>query len=387
MDLCISLQTMRIGFDAKRIYHNTTGLGNYSRTLVNSLAESFPDHQYYLYNPKPSRLYTPEKDMIYEVGPTRSFDKIFSGLWRSRNMVRDMQGQLDLFHGLSNELPLGIDKSGIPSVVTIHDLIYERYPDQYAKADRKIYSRKVKKACEVAHRVLATSEITKNDLISFYQVPETKIQVHHQSCHPRFYNVVPQTLRQILRSRYKVPENFILYVGSIIERKNLLSLVKAFQVLNNRDIQVLVIGRGDLYEKKVWSYILRNDLSYYFVRMNDRWSYRDLEDMMPALYQMAKCLVYPSHYEGYGIPVLEAHASGCPVLTTAGSSMAEIAGDAALYFNSESPEEIAAQIQSVLTDHPLRLNLIQKGKTRAQALNRFSTAQKMMDIYREITGL
>lgn len=184
-----------------------------------------------------------------------------------------------------------------------------------------------------------------------------------------------------------MPENFILYVGSIIERKNLMSLVKAFQLLRRDDIQVLVIGRGDYYEKKVWQYIFKNDLSHYFVRMNDRWSYRDLEDMMPALYQMAKCFVYPSHYEGYGIPVLEAHASGCPVLTTAGSSMAEIAGDAALYFNAESPEEIAAQIQRVMSDHPLRLNLIQKGKSRAQALNRFSTAQKMMDIYREISGL
>jgi hypothetical protein len=135
---------MNIGFDAKRNFHNTTGLGNYSRTLIKGLAEYYPEHQYYLFNPKPSDKFSkPRFDNVHEVLPQGFLAKKFSSAWRSKWVAKDLQKfGIQLYHGLSHEIPIGIELTSIPSVVTIHDLIFERYPEQFNKIDVQIYRKK-----------------------------------------------------------------------------------------------------------------------------------------------------------------------------------------------------------------------------------------------------
>ena len=125
---------MNIGFDAKRAYHNGTGLGHYSRTLIRSLAEYFPQHEYYLFNPKPSELFKLNGKNIHEVLPSKLLHKTLSSVWRSTWIKKDLEKlNIDLYHGLSNEIPLDIHKTDIKSVVTIHDLILERFPNNILK--------------------------------------------------------------------------------------------------------------------------------------------------------------------------------------------------------------------------------------------------------------
>src|SRR5829696_3916129 len=186
---------MNIGFDAKRAYHNGTGLGHYSRTLIRSLAEYFPQHQYFLFNPKPTDLFHLNGKNIHEVLPSKLLHKTLSSVWRSTWIKNDLEkNEIDIYHGLSNEIPFDIQKSGLRSVVTIHDIIFEHYPEQYSRIDVEIYKRKFRYSCEHADKIIAISEQTKKDIIEFYKTREEKITVCYQSCNPAFTKKVDEQL-------------------------------------------------------------------------------------------------------------------------------------------------------------------------------------------------
>ncbi|MEO6440600.1 MAG: glycosyltransferase family 1 protein, partial [Chitinophagales bacterium] len=241
---------MNIGFDAKRAYHNGTGLGHYSRTLLGLLSEYYPDHHYYLFNPKASEKFKLKGNNFHEIVPTGIVNKLFNSAWRSSWVTKDLQKlRIDLYHGLSHEIPSGINKTGIKSVVTIHDLIHERYPEQYNPIDVKIYSIKFRFACEHANKIIAISEQTKKDIIEFYKIPEKKISICYQSCHPAFGKTVSEAEKRKVIETYQLPDEFFLYVGSIIERKNLLNICKAFFLTRNEmNVPLVIVGDGGRYK-------------------------------------------------------------------------------------------------------------------------------------------
>ena len=253
---------MNIGFDAKRAYHNGTGLGHYSRTLIRSLAEYFPQHEYFLFNPKPSELFELNGRNTHEILPSKLLHKTLSSVWRSTWIKNDLEKMaIDIYHGLSNEVPLDIHKTAIKSVVSIHDLIFERYPAQYSRIDVEIYKRKFIYACDHADKIIAISEQTKNDIMEFYKTPEQKITVCYQSCNPAFANPVNENIRQQIKEKYSLPDEYFLYVGSIIERKNLLGICKALYLLrNDLKIPLVVIGDGTKYKQQVKDFIRQNGL-------------------------------------------------------------------------------------------------------------------------------
>ena len=169
---------MNIGFDAKRAFHNGTGLGHYSRSLIKSLSTYHPNHKYYLFNPKAGGAFSLKAGNIHEIQPSGFLNRTFSAGWRSSWVKNDLKKyKINLYHGLSHEIPFGIRQAGIPSVVTIHDLIHERFPAQYNRIDVKIYDHKFRYACTNADRVIAISEQTKRDIIEFYKVAPEKISV------------------------------------------------------------------------------------------------------------------------------------------------------------------------------------------------------------------
>ena len=243
---------MNIGFDAKRAFHNTTGLGNYSRTLITSLAQFYPQHQYFLFNPKPSKKFPkPPFENVHEVLPGSFLSKTFSSLWRSKWVVKDLrESGIQLYHGLSHEIPVGIDKTSIPSVVTIHDLIFERYPEQFSKIDVQIFRKKFRYACQHANRIIAISKQTGQDIVEMYGIDEGKIDICYQSCDPAFAQQVDEKEKELIRGRFGLPPSFFLYVGSIIERKNLLNICKALQLMpESRYIALVVILNWKGYKK------------------------------------------------------------------------------------------------------------------------------------------
>ena len=382
---------MNIGFDAKRAYHNGTGLGHYSRTLIRSLAEYFPQHEYFLFNPNPSELFFLKGANVHEVLPSNLLHKTLSSVWRSTWIKNDLEKQeVDIYHGLSNEIPLDIYKTGIKSVVTIHDIIFERFPEQYSRIDVEIYKRKFKYACDHADKVIAISNQTKKDIIEFYKTPEEKIAVCYQSCNPAFAETVSDKIKQQIKDKYSLPEQYFLYVGSIIERKNLLGICKAIYLLrNDLKVPLVVIGDGTKYKQQVKDFIKQNGLDDQIIFLSENplakvaSSFLRAEDF-PAIYQMATAMIYPSFFEGFGIPVLEALWSRLPVITSNVSSLPEAGGDGVYYVNPNSAEEIAEGMRKILNDKAFAETLKEKGRQHAQNFIQRKCVADVMKIYENL---
>jgi glycosyltransferase involved in cell wall biosynthesis len=380
---------MNIAFDAKRAFHNSTGLGHYSRTLIRSLSVFYPEHEYFLFNPKPGSFELKALN-IHEVLPNKFFHKLFSGAWRSSWVKQDLpKYNVDIYHGLSHEIPMGIQKTGIPSVVTIHDLIHERFPEQYNPIDVKIYDKKFRYACEHADLVIAISEQTKQDIIHYYQTPAEKIRVCHQSCNPMFGQTVDDSEKKSIQKKYQLPDHFFLYVGSIIERKNLLNICKAmFMIRNEVHIPLVVIGNGGKYKEQVKDFIRQNGLENKIIFLSETKlaqtpGFKTATDF-PAIYQLATALIYPSFFEGFGIPVLEALWSRTPVITSNRSSLPEAGGDGAYYVDPESSEDISIAMKDVLRNRELANSQIEKGWVYAQKFTQLKCAEKIMRVYQEL---
>ena len=378
---------MRIGFDAKRAYHNGTGLGHYSRTLIQSLAECFPEHEYYLVNPKTPSQFTFSHPSIREVLPTGLFNKIYSAAWRSSWVTKDLKRLgINLYHGLSHEIPFGIEKTDIKSVVTMHDLIPERHPEQYAAWDVLIYKKKFRFACEKADHIIAISNQTKEDIINYYGIDPDKITVCYQSCNPSFAQTISDEQKEVIRKKYNLPLQFFLSVGSIIERKNLLLIIKAMQELKGiLDIPLVVIGDGAKYKQQVKDLIKKSGLEKKVIFLNEEETAQDLDFKkaidFPAIYQMAIALIYPSFFEGFGIPVLEGLWSKVPVITSNVSCLPEAGGKGAYYVNPNSSEELATAMKRVYLDHDLANTLKQLGWDHSQDFTPAKCASNVMDVY------
>lgn len=374
---------MRIGFDAKRAFQNRTGLGNYSRTLVTSLAENYPAHEYVLFAPKVKPLYQPPPAVV-TITPQRTLHRLLKSAWRSRWVSGELKSHgIDIFHGLSAELPFGIHRTGVRSTVTMHDLIFERYPKQYNPIDVATYRKKAKYACQAAGQVIAISEQTKADLIEFYGVPEEKIPVCYQACDPSFQAPRnPQAIREML-VRYQLPSEYFLYVGSVIERKNLARIAEAMAQLKGRlNVPLVVLGDGGAYKKQVKNYLADKGIVGRVIWLNEEssFSFRDL----PALYQGALALLYPSTFEGFGIPILEALWSHTPVITSTGSCFAETGGNAALYVDPFRADSIADGMLRVAESPSLRQEMTEKGIIHAQRFTPEKCAAGVMDVYQKL---
>lgn len=366
-----------IGFDAKRAFYNQSGLGNYSRNLLHALEKNNPDNAYYLFTPKIRDRYKVEdEDKFNLVNPTGTFYRTISSLWRLTFMKDEIKNRkIDIFHGLSQELPLGIKNTGSKSIVTVHDLIFMRFPEFYNWIDAKIYYLKLLHACRVADHIVAISEQTRTDLIRFLHLPPEKISVIHQGCNSLFWKTCSKEFFQNVRTRYNLPEKYLLYIGTIEERKNLMGIIRAIH-LKNIDIPLVAIGRkiGDYYIK-VREYITSNNIK------NIYFPDRVLTDELPAIYQNAECFVYPSFFEGFGIPLLEAIVSGTPVITSKKGCFAEAAGPGSIYIDPYDPEMIGEAILRVINDKEVRTRMITVGSDYSNNFREDVIAGEYMKLY------
>ena len=376
---------MRIGFDAKRIFHNFRGLGNYSRTLVEGLQKYYPDNEYLLYTPPFNDGRAEEWLRKYPnfevVKPSGVLSRNLTSVWRSLLLSNTLKkDQLDIYHGLSHELPPGIQKACKKSVVTIHDLIFLRFPEFFPWIDRKDYFKKFTHACESADLVLAICEQTKSDLIEFLKVPEEKIRVAYQSCHPRFYNkVAPADIKYTLE-KAGISQPYILYVGAIEERKNALSLVKAFSRIDqHRDHQLVLIGRGKEYLRQIEKTVTELGLTDQVKILSN------IEDPdLPALFQGAKLFCYPSFFEGFGIPILQALFSEVPVITSTGSCFPEAGGVGTVYIDPKDIEELACEISNVLEDDEKQAMMKRVGREHVEKFHWQNTSGQLNTTFREL---
>ena len=371
---------MRIGFDAKRLYRNFTGLGNYSRAVLRDLGQFFPDQTYHLYTPSIHQTTETRPFLESETYRTHQYTGRLEWLWRSYLVVEQLQNDgIDLYHGLSHELPINIQRSGIKSVVTIHDLIFEIYPSTYSALDRQIYHWKFKRACCTADKIVAISESTKRDIVQYYDIDPNKIEVVYQSCHPLFYEALSTEVDRSVLRRYQLPSEYLLYVGSITERKNLEIVVEAYEQLSpDERIPWVIVGQGKKHQKKLIELINGKGLSRWVIWIDDLTDNRQLR----SIYCRAAALIYPSLYEGFGLPVVEALLCRTPVITSRTSSLPEAGGPHSLYVDPQCSDEVAEVIRKLLGDSAHRAAMKQKGYHYAtKKFARKIVTKQMINLY------
>lgn len=377
---------MKIAFDAKRYFNNTTGLGFYSRTLVDGLRRYFPEHEYQLYTPyhRGTLVSNPSGIQL----PDRPLGRVFHPLWRSKWIVNQLKrNQVEIFHGLSHELPIGLKKAGIPSVVTMHDLIFMRYPELYPRLDRFFYQKKYRQAANEADIVVAISEQTKLDLENFFNTPPEKIRVIGQSCDPVFgqYSLLndPKRERLPLPENLQIPhEHYLIAVGSLTPRKNWHRLIEAIALVQQVGFQIplVAVGTGNsAYAQSLPELAKQHQVEVFWLNQHIA------SKALAALYQRATALVYPSVFEGFGIPILEALTVGIPVVTTRGGCFEEVGGGAALYADPLSPMAIAQEIIKVL-DTQNRQTLLAAAPAQIRQFDPEQICREWIGVYQSLVA-
>jgi len=334
---------MRIGFDAKRYYHNSTGLGNYARNLIEGLRQYAPEIELRLYDCK--------------------------GFERSFSMARlAVQDGCDIFHGLSNSLPFDIGSRAVKSIVTVHDLCWRTFPSMYHTSDILIHDLKCHFAVKHADCIIAISESTKNDIVHHYGIDPEKIKVIYQSVDSMYFEPIDKTAARTQLSEClpqlggsaipQLAHDYILCVGSINARKNQLNAMKALAALSpeNRP-QLVICGKGD----KKYTALCRDYANRNLRPADVLWIDNADNRTLKLLYGAALAMLYPSFYEGFGLPVVEALLQRTPVITSTLSSLPEAAGPGALLVNPSDVGAISDALAHLLDDSSLRLSLATQG--------------------------
>jgi glycosyltransferase involved in cell wall biosynthesis len=371
---------IKIGFDAKRLFENHTGLGNYSRTLVQNLATYHPKNQYELFAPRAVQNF--DTAPFFQSPFRPHFSQHFSkNWWRTSAITNDLQREnIQIYHGLSHELPLGIQKTDIKSVVTIHDIIFKRFPNQFPLFQRLLYDFKWKYACQNADAIIAISEHTKRDIIEYYHIPPEKIHVIYQACDERFLQPCASDNLQEIRKKYNLPSEYLLYVGSVIERKNVLNLVKSLLFLP-KDVQIplVIVGNGKRYMQEIKQYIAENALENRVF-----WRNNVSNEDLPAIYQGAAVFIYPSLYEGFGIPLIEAAFSKVPIVTSKFSSLPEAAGAFCEYPDVFSPKSMAESVEKLLKNMSYQQLNVENSYHYAQRFTGYKVTNELINLYGQL---
>jgi glycosyltransferase involved in cell wall biosynthesis len=348
---------MKIGYDAKRLFTNFTGLGNYSRSLVSLYHLAYTQEEIFLFTPviqEDPRTVPFLNSSSYQIIRPKGFKP----LWRTADIIKDIhRSGVDVFHGLSHELPMGISRLDIGTVVTMHDLIFKYYPQDNSWIDRTIYDMKWKHASMTADRIVAISEQTKKDLVHYYNIGPEKIQVIYQSADPIFSRAISTEELEMVKQHYHLPAVYNLYTGSVISRKNLLCIIEAMiRMKPSERVPLVIIGHGKDYKKTVQHRAEEGNISESLIWMGSP----RFEDF-PAIYRGAQMMIYPSFHEGFGLPVIEAMHTGIPVITSDRSSLAEAGGDAAMLINPSDPESLLHAMSILQSDPKMREDKIRKG--------------------------
>ena len=374
---------LTIGYDAKRAVSNGTGLGNYCRTLLNDLGTIDTTDSFRLYVPDlgrddlRSQLDMP-RNMSF-VTPANKLVKPLRSLWRIKGIVNDLKRDgVDIYHGLTGELPLGLSEAGIKSVVTIHDLIFMRCPEYYNPVDVAIYKWKFRNTCKQADRIIAISECTRRDIMELGEIDDSRIHVVYQSCDTRFRQQVSPEQKQDVRVRYSLPKRYVLFVGTIEERKNALLAAQALPYLSD-EIHLVLVGRQTAYAKTITSFARQNGLTNR-IHMLSGVPTSDLY----AIYQQAECFVYPSRYEGFGIPVIEAIQSRLPVIACTGSCLEEAGGPDNVYVDPDEPQEMAMAIKSITDNPDAARQIVTRSLDYIRRFENGNVAQEMLNVYRSL---
>ena len=269
-------------------------------------------------------------------------------------------------------------------ITTIHDMTYELYPETMDKRNLKRIKDDIQYSVDRSDKIITVSESSKNDIIKFLNVDESKIEIVYNGVdYNKFNKSYTEEIKLRVRKKYNLPQDYILYMGTLEPRKNIDSIIEAFALLKKQEgfdnIKLVIAGKkGWLFES---IFDLVNKLN-----LKDQVVFTDYVDEIDKtiIYNMAELFVFPSLYEGFGIPVLEAMASSVPVITSNSSSLPEVAGDSAVLVEAKDIKGISESMNRILSDSNLRKDMIEKGHVQAKKFTWEASAEKLYNIYKEV---
>ena len=366
---------LRIAYDAKRAYLNYRGLGNYCRNLFAQMAEYYGGNRYWLCTPQDKGLYPWLNEKPFERVLPGGLWSMMPSLWRRYGIPGALKDKkIDIYHGLSQELPEGIEKLGCKTVVTMHDAIFLRYPELYSATYRRSFVRRNTSACQRADLIVAISEQTKRDYIEFFGVEERRIRVVYQGCNELYWREVSEADKQRVRDLFGLPREYALCVGALEERKNQVRIIEAIAGSGN-NIPLVLVGRGN----EEYKHRLKECAKHYGVPL--QFIEKAGQEDLPAIYTMATLFVYPSLFEGFGIPILEAARCQVPIITSSGTCFEEIAGEGALYVPPTDSEAIGDAIRMSLQERTATQKRVETALRNTGKFCAEQRAREMMDVY------
>ena len=366
---------MKIGIISEAINDkNVTGIGTYTYNLLKILQVKSKHNRYFSINHLNIKMF--DHDTLIVENPFKQILQTY--MWYPYLIIRLRKTDLDLIHNPS-QIPTFF-KPAQKYIITVCDLTPLKFPKEHKIGKELIYKLLYPRTLKYSDRIIAISCSTKQDLINHFKIPDNKIKVIHLAADEKFQ---PPEKKSILKfkTEYNLNYPFILYVGTLEPRKNIPTLIKAFYNLKKYNLphKLVIAGKKGWKYKSIFETIEKLDLQDDVIFTG----YVPSEDL-PALYSAADLFVYPSLYEGFGLPPLEAMSCGCPVITSNSSSLPEVIGDAGIMIDPYDIDLLASSMYEVLTNDELKADMIKKGLERAKMFSWEKCARETLEVYEEV---
>ena len=372
---------MHVAINATALKANRSGVGWFISEVLRNLPGSAEGQTYSIFFNKAFVAREPfTHPLVQMYSSAIATDRLYSRLLWENVQLPSLVRQLrpDVFHGNAFALPLA--NLGIPTVVTVYDLVHRVLPKSQTWIFRQYLDRIVPHSCRRATRVIAISEATRRDLIEIYGVPSKKIDLTYGGAAPRFFAEPDEKKLRTVRQKYALPNEFALTIGDLDPRKNLLTAIRACGTLARDSLPLPLVLAG----KKISdSHSLELATEVERLGLGDRviFTGRLEDDELASFYRAATLFLFPSHYEGFGLPAVEAMASGTPVVASTGGALPEVVGDAGMVVPPDDVEGFAAAIRRICGNPGFRDELIAKGYSRAAEFTWENTARKTAEVY------
>ena len=373
---------MKICIDGRAAtLYRGTGIGNYTYQIINNLHQIDFLNEYNILTPEASSLKSPKKNNFNYLSSSTNDKKNFWEFINTKNPKENIIG--DVYHIPQNGI--GFSKpNDIKTVITLHDIIPMKMPDTVSETFLKIFNENIQNILDNTDGIITVSNFSKEDISKTFSYPKEKIFVTHLAAEEIYTPLNKFHSSQYLKKHYGIDRDFLLYVGGFSPRKNILGLIEAFNLVKNsykRDLKLVIIGtKGpsyEIYRKKVDELNLSSSVIFTgFIPIDD----------MPIFYSASKALVYPSFYEGFGLPPIECMACGTPVIASNLTSMPEVCQDAALLVDPYDVDEIKENILTLLNNHKFYSLMIYKGISHSSKFNWKKTAYNTLEVYKHISS-
>ncbi len=367
---------MLIGYEASALQGRKSGVGYYTENMLTSVMRAAPQHRYVLFSNRNMR--DGHRQLATEILHSERLFPV-RALWMQAVLPGTLRSiQPDLCHFTNYMAPL---VTSCPYIVTVYDMTIFITPRLHSFKKLVLDRTLIPRVARKAGAIITVSNSARKDILRYLKVPKEKVRVVPGAASPSFRPITDATQLEAVRARHGLYDPYILYVGTIEPRKNLPRLVRAFASLKRRGLphKLVIVGQSGWHTEPIFAEIERLELKSEIVFTG----YVPFEDL-PAIYTMAEVMAFPSLYEGFGLPVIEAMACGTPVVTSNTSSLVEVADSAALLVDPLSVEELETALHRFISDRCLRADLREKGLERAAHLTWEHTAQATLEVYNSV---